>query len=113
MKKYSLLFYKTSSGREVIDEFITGQDSKTQLKIRNGIRLLRDYGLDLLHTKWIKKIHRNPDLFEFRIKSRKEIRLIFGNIKNVFVILNIFIKKKQKLPKEELKIALTRIKEFI
>ena len=113
MEKYSLLFYKSSSGREVIGEFIADQDLKTQLKIRNGMRLLSEYGLKLLRTKWIKKIHTKPDLFEFRIKSRKEIRLIFGNIKNVFVILNIFIKKKQKLPREELKIAISRIKEFI
>ena len=46
MEKYSILFYRTLSGRAIIEEFIVGQDSKTQLKIRNGIRLLRDYGLD-------------------------------------------------------------------
>src|SRR3989338_4261360 len=100
MEKYSILFYRTLSGRAIIEEFIVGQDSKTQLKIRNGIRLLRDYGLDLLRTKWIKKIYKNPDMFEFRIRRGSEIRLVFCNFKNQFVILNIFIKKKQKMPKE-------------
>lgn len=113
MEKYSLQLYKSSSGRQVIEEFIYAQDPKTRLRIRNGINLLKRYGLSLLQTKWVRKIYNDPGLFELRIKSDKEIRLIFVSYERSFIILHIFIKKKQKLPREELKVALTRIKEFI
>lgn len=85
--------------------------------LSNYINLLQEdmlmYGLSLLQTKWVRKIYNDPGLFELRIKSGKEIRLIFIRYENLFIILHIFVKKRQKLPKEELEVALTRLKEFI
>ena len=60
------------------------------------------------HTKAIK-----DGLFELRIKSKEGIARVFycTVIKKRIFILHIFIKKSQKIPKNELKLAMSRLKE--
>ncbi|MBU1088384.1 type II toxin-antitoxin system RelE/ParE family toxin [Patescibacteria group bacterium] len=107
-------FYKTVSKKEIIVDFIDRLDAISKVKVRNGLRLLEEYGLDLLRTKWIKKIYKSPAIYELRIVSKKQIRLLFIEVeKNIFLVVNIFVKKSQKLPKREFKMAIKRVGEFI
>ena len=53
-------FYKTTSDKEIVLNFIDQLDPPTLAKTRNGIRLLENYGLDLIKTKWIKKTKKTP-----------------------------------------------------
>jgi phage-related protein len=64
--------------------------------------------LGMPHTKALK-----GGLFELRVKSKEGIaRILYcTKIGNVIVMLHVFIKKTQKIPKKELKIAYTRMKE--
>lgn len=52
-------------------------------------------------------------LFELRIKAQEGISRIFYCVvrKNTIFMLHGFIKKTQKIPKKELKIAMERLKE--
>lgn len=113
--KYQLIFYRTSSGRDVIADFILNNcENNLKNKIRTGINIFEDYGLELLRTKWLKKIHRNPDIYELRITGGKQVRLLFIQYNlRVFIIIHAFVKKTQKTPSKELKIVLKRAKEFI
>ena len=108
--KFKIVFYKISKDKNEISIFLNKLDEKTIVRVKNDLTLLKEYGLTLINTKWIKKIYRNPDLFELRTKSFNEIRIIFYFVKpNTFVIVNAFIKKTNKTPRKEIKKALKRI----
>lgn len=64
--------------------------------------------LGLPHTKAIDK-----GLFELRIKSKEGIARVFfcTKIGKKIIILHFYIKKSQKIPKRELKIAISRMNE--
>ena len=61
----------------------------------------------LLTGKYLKKITGN--LWELRPGN---IRVLFGFAGDTMIIVNIFKKKTQKTPKQEIKIALNRLKEY-
>lgn len=72
--------------------------------------LMLEFGpnLGMPHTKSIKH-----GLFELRIKSKEGIARAFycTLMHERIVVLHILIKKSQKIPKKELKLAMTRMKE--
>ena len=72
--------------------------------------LMLEFGsnLGLPHTKAIDK-----GLFELRIKSKEGIaRVLFcTKIGKKTIILHSYVKKSQKIPKRELKIAISRMNE--
>lgn len=112
--KYKLYFYKTSSGKEVITDFIDNLEDNLKRKIKTGVDILEEYGLILLRTKWLKKINKFPDIYELRITGKKQIRLLFIQYRElVFLCVHIFFKKTEKTPMKELKLAIKRAKEFI
>ena len=109
-----IYLYKSSSGREVLTEFIDKLDNITKARVRNSIRLLEKHGLDLLKNRSIKKISKKPDIFELRIIGKRQVRLLFAiDDRNTYLVVHIFIKKTQKIPVKEIKLAQNRAKEFI
>ena len=86
-------------------EFYKSQDSKVQLKI--------EYVLDLVRferqvpTKFFKKLESTNGIFEVRIiTSQKSIRILCFQDEGILVVLtNAFVKKTQKTPKNEIKLA--------
>lgn len=108
---YKIIHYKNTSGKETIDNFIDSFSNKIIDKIRSDIRLLKEYGLTLLSTSKVKKINKN--LYELRIKTSVQIRLIFVFINpDIFLIVHGFVKKTNKTPIKEINLALGRMKEF-
>ena len=86
-------------------EFYKSQDSKVQLKI--------EYVLDLVRferqvpIKFFKKLESTNGLYEVRIiTSQKSIRILcFQDEGTLVVLTNAFVKKTQKTPKNEIKLA--------
>ena len=110
----AIYLYETSSGKEVITIFIDKLDDTTKARVRNGIRVLKKHGLELLKNRTVDKIARNPDVYELRIVGKKQVRLLFAIYKScTYLIVHIFIKKTQKTPLKEIKLAQKRVKEFI
>jgi phage-related protein len=74
--------------------------------------LMLEFGpnLGLPHTKPIES-----GLFELRVKSKEGIARVFFCVKigKKIVMLHSFIKKSQKTPKKEIKIAKSRMKEVL
>ena len=68
---HQIYLYKTSSGREIIAEFIDNLDEITRGRVRNSIRVLEKHGLELLKNRSVKKITSKPDIFELRIVGEK------------------------------------------
>lgn len=111
--KYKIIFYKSSSGREIITDFIDSFSNKIIYKIKSDIKLLEEYGLALLATSKVKKIIGTVNLYELRIKSSIQIRLFFTYISpSIFLIINCFVKKTNKTPYKEIETAVNRLKEF-
>ena len=114
MNNFGVNFYETSSGRKIISDFINSFSHVQITKIHNDLDLLKDYGLKLLNTPLVKKIYKKPSIYELRIKTKVEIRLLFyfHKPKN-FVVLHGFIKKTNKTPRKDIELALKRLREFI
>jgi len=72
--------------------------------------LMIEFGsnLGLPHTKAIDK-----GLFELRVKSKEGIARVFfcTKIGKKIIMLHSYVKKSQKIPKREFKIAVSRINE--
>ncbi len=75
--------------------------------------MIRDMGLDRIREPYVK--HLKDELWEMHLKGRSGIaRSIYVTAhKQRVVILRTFIKKTQKTPNRELKLALKRAKEII
>ena len=103
--KYGVNYFRFSSRRPV-EDFIEAQPSSVQAKIYKYVAVLHEYGS---HAGWpvVKRIEKG--LFELRIRGIVEVRLIFVCAGNDVMILHGFIKKTQKLPLKELRLAKKRL----
>ena len=76
------------------------------------LSLMYEFGsnLGMPHTKAIE-----GGLFELRIKGKEGIARVFycTRIQKRIVMLHVFVKKSQKTPKKELKLAIQRMKEVL
>ncbi len=81
-------------------------------KIRNALRLLREFGIEesqLNARKLMGKKYKG--LHELKIDSTRIIYFLFTGRK--FVLVSGFTKKSKKTPKWELEIAIKRMKDYI
>lgn len=99
-------------GDQVI-EFYETQNSKVQFKI--------EYVLDLVRferqvpIKLYKKLVNTEGIYEVRvITSQKNIRILcFQDEETLIILTNAFVKKTQKTPKKEIKLAETLKEEYL
>jgi phage-related protein len=99
-------------GDQVID-FYQSQELKVQLKI--------EYVLDLVRfekqvpIKFYKKLESTNGIYEVRvITSQKSIRILcFQDEGTLVVLTNAFLKKTQKTPKKEIKLAEKLKEEYL
>lgn len=105
-------FYQTTTGRNVIQEFLDGLPDKELAKVIREIELLELYGTDLQgpHTK-----HIDGPIWELRIKFSSNIHRIFYFVWNesMIVLLHAFTKKTQRTPASEMKAAKRNWKDYI
>ena len=112
MGQYTAVYYRSSSGKMPVKEFIESLDEKTQDKYFYKIDLLEEFGsqLGFPHTDSI-----GDDIIELRFKGREgQIRVLFVFItgKKV-VLLSGFVKKTQKTPKSEINLAIKRKRDYL
>ncbi|MFA5175552.1 MAG: type II toxin-antitoxin system RelE/ParE family toxin [Patescibacteria group bacterium] len=87
---------------EKTEIFLTKLEKPTIAKVLRMIDMLEHFGnqLGMPHSRNI-----DHNLFELRIRSQQEIRLIYTFHRNKAIILHGFVKKSQKMPKKEIIIA--------
>lgn len=103
-----VIFYKTH-----FVDFYKSQNKKVQEKI--------EYTLDLLRfekrvpKKFLKALESTDKIYEVRIITTfKSLRILcFFDEGNLVVLLNCFVKKSQKTPKKEIKLAEKLKKEYL
>jgi len=90
-----------------LERFIESLEKPTIAKVLRTIDLLEKFGQKLgpPHTKKI-----STHLFELRISGKQEIRIFYSFHKSQILLLHGFVKKSQKIPQKEIKIALQKLK---
>ena len=93
-------------------EFYRSQDGKVQEKIEYVLDLIRYQ--ERVPTTFLKKMVGTDGLYEIRVKQGSNIYRIFCFFDKgkLVLLLNGFVKKTQKTPKKEIKIAERLKKEY-
>ena len=102
-------FYKEQSGREPVREWLWELEKEDRKRIGEDIRMVQ---IDWPIGEPLVKPFGNG-LWEIRTKLQNKIARIFFVFKmGHIILLHGFIKKTQKTPPEELKLALKRAKNL-
>jgi phage-related protein len=105
---WKIVFYKDHRGKSLALDFIDELPTIDQVKVRNAIRLLREFGtnLGMPHAKPIK-----GKLWELRPGG---VRLFcFAYIAHQFVILHGYRKQGTKAAEREIEVALRGMQELL
>lgn len=111
MARWKIDYYKTPSGRKPVQEFIENLQEKTRTRVFNTLELLAEFG-PILKMPHAKKVT-GTSLWELRVLGEASLRFFYvAKIGQSFLLLHGFTKRKQKIPKKEMKIASERLKEY-
>lgn len=106
---WEIIFYQTSSGKRVVEDFIDNLDTTARSKTVRQIELLATYGatLGMPHAKLL-----GGGLFELRVRGKREVRIFYVHIATRrIILLHGFVKKTQATPKKELNLTRKRQQE--
>ncbi|MDR2542421.1 MAG: type II toxin-antitoxin system RelE/ParE family toxin [Treponema sp.] len=114
--EYNVELYEKLDGKVPVLEFIQNLEPKQQAKVYREIDLLEKFGNELHYPHVdIIKGDKYKGLWELRIKFSSNIFRIFYflPISNNVILLHGITKKKKKTPKNELDVALDRMKDYL
>lgn len=111
MKKIISLFYTTSTGNKPVREWLLSLDKEDRKIVGADIKAV-EYGWPIGMPVCRKLV--GTKLYEVRsnISSQRIARVIFVIMDEYMILLNGFIKKDQKTPKNEIDISLQRMKDI-
>ncbi|MDY0322065.1 MAG: type II toxin-antitoxin system RelE/ParE family toxin [Arcobacteraceae bacterium] len=111
MKKIISLFYTTSTGNKPVREWLLSLDKEDRKIIGDDIKAV-EYGWPIGMPVCRKLV--GTKLYEVRsnISSQRIARVIFVIMDEYMILLNGFVKKDQKTPKNEIDISLQRMKDI-
>lgn len=96
---------KVATFHPSIDDFIVSLEEATQSKVFRYLDLLEKLGYGL-RPPYSKQIMSN--LFELRIRGVQEVRILYTFYNDVAVLLHGFVKKSEKIPKNDIELAAAR-----
>ncbi len=111
MAEYTAYYLQSEAGRSPVEEFINGLDPAAQRKFFFKRSLLEEFGprLPQPHAK-----HLEENLYELRFETHTGAVWVFYCFDGKRVILLHAMKKKtQKLPPQELAVALQRKQTYL
>ncbi len=108
-----VVFYRTSSGRCPVVEFLDSLESKQARKVTWVLQLLEE--LDAVPAQYFKKLDGSEEIWEVRVRAGRNTFRILGFLdSDELVILNhAFQKKTQKTPLKEIRVAEQRKRDYI
>jgi phage-related protein len=107
-----VIFYKTSSGRSPIQEFLDTLTSKQAQKTAWVVNLVED--LNVVPRQYFKKMRNTDDLWEIRVRVSGNIFRFLGFFdgKKLVVLSHAFQKKTQKTPRQAIRLAEDRKQDY-
>ena len=108
---WEIEFYETARGGKPVEEFIRDLPTNPRTKIYAVLDLLREFGIGV-RAPHVKKLV-GTQLWELRTSGGVATRILYVT-KNgrTFLLLHGFVKKIQKTPERELRVALKRLAEY-
>ena len=90
---------------DLVEGFINSLEKPAIAKVLRVIDLLENFGheLGMPHSKKI-----TAAIYELRIRGRQEIRFFYCFKGKNIILLHGFVKKSDKIPKKEIKVAIQR-----
>lgn len=112
MAVFELELYETEDGKEPVAEFLDSLDSKMNAKLIGLMELLEEKGTELREPY---SAPLGDGIFELRCKLGSNITraMYFFFVGKRIVVTNGFVKKTQKTPPTEIKLAKDRRKDWI
>lgn len=112
MNKFEVLFYENENGECPVEEFLLDLDTKMRAKVVGLLEILEEKGNEL-REPYSK--HLDDGIFELRCKQGNDITrvLYFFYYEGKIILTNGFIKKTQKIPAAEIRLAKVRRANFI
>ncbi|MFC1613402.1 type II toxin-antitoxin system RelE/ParE family toxin [Patescibacteria group bacterium] len=103
-------YHESNSGKVFVKEYIGLLDKKTQYELYSFLQKFKN-DERFRQSPYCKKIGKN--IFEIRIKIKDCYRILYGFLfKDTIILLHIFKKKSNKIPKKELELAINRLKIY-
>ena len=104
-------YYTEPNGRQPVAEWLDDLDRNAREVIMDKVGQLEEHGLKLLRTNMMKRIkNKDKDFYEL-IGGRCRIALYCNVIRNSYILLHGFIKKRQRETRE-IDIARSRLHEY-
>lgn len=106
-------FFKTSTGKSPVDEFLESLSTKEAAKVFWVLKLVTE--LSLVPAEYFKKLKNTDGIWEVRVaQGNNEFRLLgFFDDGNLVILTNGFAKKSQKTPPEQIALAEQRKSEYL
>jgi len=107
-----ILFYKTASGQNPIEDFLDSLSSKQAQKVTWVLKLVED--LERAPSIYFKKMVNTQDIWEVRVVLGSNIFRLLGFFDgpDLVVLAHAFQKKTQETPRQAINIAEERKKEY-
>jgi phage-related protein len=110
MKKIN--FYRSESGKSPVEEFLDDLSSKQAKKVIWVLNIVEEH--INVPSKYFKKMVNTDNLWEVRINLGSNIFriLCFFDGSEIIILAHAFQKKTQKTPRQAIKIAEKRMKDY-
>ena len=111
MTSFEIIFYEKDNGECPVEEFLDSLELKMRAKMVGLLELLEEKG-NQLREPYSK--HIDDGIFEIRCKVGNNITrvLFFFYYEGKIILTNGFVKKTQKTPPDEIRIAKIRRADF-
>jgi phage-related protein len=108
-----IVFYKLPSGKSPVEEFLDSLSGKQAQKVAWVLQLIEE--LPVIPSSYLKNLANTSGILEVRVRVGHQIfRLLgFRDGKTFVVLTNGFQKKTQKTPRQEIKLAEERRKDYL
>ena len=107
-----VIFYKSSGNRSPVDEFLDTLSSKQAQKVAWVLNLIEE--LDIVPSQYFQKMVNTDDIWEARVKIGSNIFRLLGFFdgSKLVVISHAFQKKTQKTPRQAIRLAEERRRDY-
>lgn len=106
-------FYRNEKGRCYVEESLDSLNGKQAQKVVWVLRLIEE--LDTVPSQYLRKLVNTDDIWEVRVLFSGNIFRLLGFFEesSTLILTNGFIKKSQKTPADEIKVAEQRKQDFL
>jgi phage-related protein len=108
-----IVFFRTRDGKCPVEEFFDALADAQGKKVAWVLRIIRD--INPIPAQYLKKLVNTDDIREIRVGMGNNIFRFLGFFDglNFIVLTNAFQKKTQKTPRNEIRLAEERKREYL